>query len=218
MERSTEVLERAAALYASDGERESEQFARLAAASSKFAIHRAAARAEVAKILSDPVSQPVRAEAHLLEGGMYEVLATAPIPVPRGQAINTEVQRMSMLPRTLSGTALARVLQHFRTAYELSSPGSVTEATARAALERLDKSPLPPKQAAEDTLAIVAPGRAALTGEAVFLIQAPAAVARVDVFLDEKQVAGPHPDLQKMLAWAKQTKDTGPVLGEPPEP
>lgn len=182
LEESMNVFLRAAEGFARNGDTVSEQLARLGAAGSQFAYgQKPQARAELNKILANAASQDVEAEATLLLASIFEANARTPVSsVPRGKMLP---------PVARSPVALSPAIKLYRDAYVLAASGSTTEASARSALERLDNAPLPSKGDANASLRIIPPPRTTFTGHSQFLIEAPPATARVDVFLDEEKVA-----------------------------
>lgn len=193
-EDSAIAFERAAERFAAEGDRESTQLAQLAGAASRFAFgQQSSARAVVTKILADPISRAVEAEAHLTWGTLIEayVVAEQRRPAPREK---TRRGRMPAEPprghrERIGEFGYAPAIEAYRKAYVLASAGSSTELTARAALQRLDKAPLPDKSSSPAELRIVPPVRVTFSGLAEFRAEASPNAERVDFFLDEERVA-----------------------------
>lgn len=194
-EESAIAFERAAARFGSDGDLESEQLAQLAGAASRFAFgQQAPARAVVTKILGEPVSRAVEAEAQLTWGTLLEAYVVAerrrPAPEPRGPARRGTIPQAPRGHRERLGEfGYGPAIEAYRKAYVLAERDTSTELTARAALQRLDKAPLPDKTSAATGLRIVPPVRVTFSGIAEFLAEAPAETRRVDFLLDEEKVA-----------------------------
>jgi len=226
-EESAIAFERAAERFASDGDKESEQLAQLAGAASRFAFgQQAPARAVVTKILADPVSRVVEAEAQLTWGTLIEAYVVAaqrrPEPRPRTRRGGPEPPRGHR--ERLGDFGYPPAIEAYRKAYVLAEAGSSTELTALAALRRLDKAPLPDKSAATG-LRIVPPVRVTFSGLAEFRAEAPPNTTRVDFHLDEEKVAsksgapfrvkfdvGPTPRMRVVKARAYDASNQ--VLGE----
>ena len=179
---SIAAFRRAADGFRAREDRPSEQLAQLGAATSQFAHgQRPQARAEIGTILENAASPEVKAEATFLLASVLEAYAHTPVRTAPGLHAMSPAQR--------SPTALAPVISLYREAYSLAAPGSVTEASARAALGRLDTAPLPSKGDPKRSLRIVPPAQTTFTGHSKFLVEAPPETARVELFLDEEKVA-----------------------------
>lgn len=156
-------FERAAQAFEESGDREAEQFARIGAAVAAHVAGRQRGKnawTTLAGILDHPASNAVAAEAHLAFGAIQ----------------NTR-------------RSTQRAIRSYRKAYELAAPGSATEELARAALQRLDRKPLPVKAAAQTKLRIVPPARMTFTGKGDFLVEADSSIAAVELYLDGQRVA-----------------------------
>jgi VWFA-related protein len=190
---SIAAFERAAEVFQSRDDEESEQLARLGAASSRYAYgQKQPARLELSSILQNPVTQNVEAEAQLLWGGILESIAHTPVSVAtrtRTGRNQTRTETTRATPASTNPTALSPAIAAYRKAYQLALPDSATEATARLALERLDKAPLPSKGTVAGNFAIIPPARTTFTGHSQFAVEAPAGTTSVQLFLDEQLVA-----------------------------
>jgi VWFA-related protein len=165
-------------------------YARFAAGQQKLGRH------EVMKVLREAVSDAVAAEAHFRLGAMSEAalkksitVPSAPIASPRGTNQRTQEPVRYTSVVVPDPAALKAAITSYRKAYELAAPGSGTLEGATRALGRVDDRPLPPKEGMQSTLRLTAPPRPTLTGETEFVAEAGPGVARVDFFLDDRQVA-----------------------------
>ncbi|HYK03220.1 MAG TPA: VWA domain-containing protein [Thermoanaerobaculia bacterium] len=182
-------------------------YARFAAGQQKLGRH------EVTKVLRAALSDAVAAEAHFRLGAMSEASQKKSVPVPSSTQIasprgtNQRTQDPVRYTTVLvdDPLALKAAIASYRKAYELAAPGSGTLEGAIRALARVDDRPLPPKEGIQSTLRLTAPPRPTLTGEAEFVAEAGPGVARVDFFLDDRQVAS------KNKAPFRATIDVGPT-------
>ncbi|HYI12249.1 MAG TPA: VWA domain-containing protein [Thermoanaerobaculia bacterium] len=199
---AAERLDLAAAGFAAAGQKENAQLARVSAAYARYgAGQKDRGRREILEIIEAPASPAVAAEAHLSYGGIFEALAKAPQAIVaetaaaggarRGRRRTEDVgvgQRGAMVMAGEDRRSKGIAIEQYRKAYELAAPGSRTLELAKQGLARIDDRPLPAKDAVQAALRIVPPARQTLTGQAEFLVEAPAEVARIDFFLDEKKV------------------------------
>jgi VWFA-related protein len=212
--RAAEQYDLAAKAYGSDYPQD-RQFAQIMAGYARFASgQQKLGRNEVTKVLRAALSDAIAAEAHFRLGAMSEAslrkrmtVSNAPIatPVRPGQrATPSEPIRYSSIT-VEDPAALEAAITAYRKAYELAAPGSGTLEGAIRALARVDDRPLPPKEGMQSTLRLNAPPRPTLTGEAEFVAEAGPGVARVDFFLDDRQVAS------RNKAPFRATIDVGPT-------
>jgi Ca-activated chloride channel homolog len=174
--------------------KEQQQLALVASGYAWFAAgFRPKGRNQVRALLNDAVSDAVSAEAYLRIGAMWETDILS-----RADAQNAGVATGAANPNPGIGmrsvtvknqNAVNRAVEAYRQAYNLAAPGTAALENAQRALARLDDRPLPPKEGLESTLRLIPPARQAIVGDADFLAQTGPGVARVDFFLDGKQVA-----------------------------
>jgi Ca-activated chloride channel homolog len=201
--RAAEQYDLAAAAYGRQRP-EDRQFAQVMAGYARFASgQQTRGRTEVMNVLREAFSNAIAAEAHFRLGAMSEaglnkrvLVANSPIATP-----TTVGQRNPVAPsdREAIGSGRSVVTKNpgahkaavtsYRKAYELAAPGSSTLEGATRALARLDDRPLPPKEGMQSTLRLIVPPRPALTGDTEFVAEVGPGVARVDFFLDDRQVA-----------------------------
>jgi VWFA-related protein len=176
---------------------EDQQFAEIAAGYAWFASGmKPKGQKQVNSVLRAAVSNAVSAEAHLRLGAIWEAGTMSRISVenPRIASPGGQDKKSSEPIGYTSVTvknhhATNNAITHYRRAYDLAAPGSAALEAARRALARLDDRPLPPKEGMQSTLRLVPPARQAIVGDADFLAETGPGVARVDFFLDGKQVA-----------------------------
>lgn len=192
-QRAAKSYENAARAFGS-ARREEQQLALVASGYAWFAAGmKTKGRNQVRALLREAVSRAVSAEAHLRIGAMWEAdmmsrtsVRHTPVATPGARPKEgIGVRTVTVKDRN----AMNRAIESYRTAYDLAEPGSAALETAQRALARLDDRPLPPKEGIESTLRLIPPARQAIVGDADFLAQAGPGVARVDFFLDGKQVA-----------------------------
>ncbi|HEY0156188.1 MAG TPA: VWA domain-containing protein [Thermoanaerobaculia bacterium] len=193
--------------------REEQQIAGIAAGYAWFAAGmKTKGLNQVNALLRDAVSDAVAAEAHLRLGAIWEAGVVTKKAVPNSRiatAGGSDVRNNAPIGYTSVTTkdqqTLDRAISAYRKAYDLAPPGSAALDSAQRALARLDDRPLPPKEGMQSTLRLIAPARPAIVGEADFLAEAGPGVARVDFFLDGKQVAS------RNRAPFRATIDVGPL-------
>ena len=174
--------------------REEQQLALVASGYAWFAAgFKPKGRNQVRAVLRDAVSSAVAAEAHLRIGAMWEAdvmsrsnMRNVPVATP-GRNPSEGIGYSSVTVKDQS--AVHRAVEAYRMAYHLAAPGTAALDSAQRALARLDDQPLPPKEGIASTLRLIPPARQAIVGDADFLAQTGPGVARVDFFLDDKQVA-----------------------------
>ncbi len=197
--RAAERLDYAATAFEKRGDKEAQQLSDIAGGHAWVAAgHEMRGRTQIEDVLRDPASVQIEAEAHLALGliedskknGRRAITMTAPTK----NRLNGEMMGGGgRVVAVANPRAILLAISHYRKAYELAPPGTQVLEQARAALARIDDRPLPPKETgagvAASTLRIIPPARQTVSGEAEFVAQAPPNVARVDFFLDDKQVA-----------------------------
>src|SRR5215212_5235077 len=78
----------------------------------------------------------------------------------------------------------------FRKAWDLATPDSAVAAVAHAALEALDKRPIPPKPGASTAIVrVIPPPRKVVTGSVEFIAEVDRPAAAVDFYLDDVKLA-----------------------------
>jgi VWFA-related protein len=210
---AAERLQRAADESRAAGDAAGAQLAEVAVGTAWYGAGQIArGQTMVTKVLHDPVSKAVEAEAQLAYGSMLEAgrrdrPPVRPVIPPRTHNVRRladdlaqqDLERLEQLrantPQRPSARQLARAVEAYRKAYELAAAGSSTEQAAMRALAQLDDRPLPPKQRDSKVLRIIPPPRRTLTGASDFLAESDGEVARIDFFLDGKKAgsAGKRP-------------------------
>ncbi|HYC57927.1 MAG TPA: VWA domain-containing protein [Thermoanaerobaculia bacterium] len=181
-------LERAMKAFREAGDEASAQAAQVFAGA---AIYRMGRRPEGRQMLLDVIRNPandtVAARAHIEIGRQHEAAAlrsTSSVPPTKsGIAMGTWTVTQHTDMREM-----ARALEAYRKAYELAPAGSFVLEQATHALTRIDQRPLAPKGGTDALLRIIAPSRRTIVGDADFLVQSRAGLARVDFYLDNKKV------------------------------
>jgi Ca-activated chloride channel homolog len=193
--RAAERLDHAATAFEKRGDKASQQLADIAGGHGwAGAGHETRGRKQIEDVLREPVSNEIAAEAHLALGIIDESkkrgIRTRTMVEGSRLSRNNEAMGGNTQEVTLRDThAARRAVERYRKAYELAPPGSPVLESVRAALARVDDRPLPPKDGVAATLRIIPPVRQTIIGDADFLAQTGPGVARVDFFLDDKQVA-----------------------------
>ncbi|HYO75644.1 MAG TPA: VWA domain-containing protein [Thermoanaerobaculia bacterium] len=212
--RAAERFEMAARAFEMSAEKEAQQIAQITAGHAWYAHGmKSRGRKQIEDVLRAAVSKAVEAEAHFQLGAIHEsqqsLVFSAPSSTPIATPGKSGRPDGSGVPpatrRAHSKVDTLRAISAYRKAYELAPAGSSTHEAARAALARLDDAPLAPKGEATGTLRLIPPARQTVTGEAEFLAQAGPGVARVDFFLEEKQVSS------ERRAPFRATIDVGPT-------
>ena len=196
--RAAERLDRAASAFEKRGDAAAQQFAEIAGGQAWYATGRTnRGRTQIQDVARNAANDAVAAEAHYQLGAINESQINTSIAVPQsrpaGPGRPARAQETGVGPmvsvRQRSPGAMFAAISEYRKAYALAPVGSATLEAARAALARLDKEPLPPKEGAGAKLRLVAPARATVTGDAEFLAIGDPAIARVEFFIDDQRVA-----------------------------
>lgn len=195
--RAAERLDVAATAFEKRGDRVSQQLADIAGGHAwAGAGHMARGREQIEEVLEKPANNEVAAEGEMALGLLEEsrrmrtVISGGGNAAPLGGRKPRQAEPMPQVKSTFVDPEIVkRAISRYRRAYELAPPGAPVLEAARAALARLDDRPLPPKDGGAATLRIIPPARQTITGEAEFVAQAAPNVARVDFFLDDRQVA-----------------------------